>query len=137
MNKIKLQPILIAPCGMNCGICKAHLRDKKEKNYCRGCNDNPVYDYCQKCKMRDCPAKKSRFCDCENFPCPRLKQLDKRYRTRYHMSMIENLEYIKKFGMKKFLAKEKKKWRCPKCGGLICCHDNKCYTCDTIKSWKG
>ena len=40
------------------------------------------------------------------FPASRLKTLDKRYRTFYHMSMIENLEYIKKYGMERFLEKE-------------------------------
>lgn len=36
--------------------------------------------------------------------------MDKRYRTKYHMSMIENLDYIKEFGMEKFLTKEGGKW---------------------------
>ena len=48
---------LIAPCGMNCAVCKAHLRDLQEKNYCGGCNNNPVYLYCQKCVMRNCKDK--------------------------------------------------------------------------------
>ena len=30
-----------------------------------------------------------------DFPCRRLKELDKRYHTRYHMSIIDNLNYIK------------------------------------------
>ena len=52
-----------------------------------------------------------RFCyECSNYPCKRLKALDKRYLTKYHMSMIENLDYIKEFGMEKFLTKEGGKW---------------------------
>ena len=33
-------------------------------------------------------------------------QGDKRYRTKYHMSMIENLESIKEQGMEQFLIQE-------------------------------
>ena len=43
-------------------------------------------------------------------PCKRLKALDRRYRIKYHMSMIENLDYIKEFGMENFLTNEGAKW---------------------------
>jgi len=56
--------------------------------------------------------------------------LDKRYRTKYHMSMIENLDYIKEFGMENFLTNEGAKWNCAKCGGAICCHNGLCLNCD-------
>ena len=53
---------------------------------------------------------KIRFCfDCEAYPCKMLKSLDKRYGTKYHMSMIENLNYIKVNkvnGVEKFLELE-------------------------------
>jgi hypothetical protein len=75
-----------------------------------------------------------RFCyDCRDFPCRRLKTLDKRYRTFYHMSMIENLEYIKKLGIKEFLEKETAKWQCPECGEVICCHNGLCLNCNLDK----
>ena len=71
-----------------------------------------------------------RFCyDCKDFPCRWLKTLDKRYRTFYHMSMIENLEYIRDNGISKFLEREQEKWRCPECGGVICCHNGVCFNC--------
>lgn len=56
-----------------------------------------------------------------------LKNLDKRYRNKYNMSMLDNLEFIKSDGMNKFLEKERKKWKCKKCGGVVSCHDGKCY----------
>jgi hypothetical protein len=120
-------PELIAPCGMNCGICMAYLR---EKNKCPGCREN-----CRKCIIKHCPTlkeKKLKFCSkkCEKFPCTRLKNLDKRYRTKYGMSMLENLEYIKNNGIKKFVEKEQERWKCPNCGGVICVHNKRCYTCE-------
>jgi hypothetical protein len=72
-----------------------------------------------------------RFCfECESFPCKRLKALDKRYRTKYHVSMIENLNSIKENGIKNFLKTEEQKWLCPKCGDTICCHNGLCLECD-------
>ena len=116
---------LIAPCGMNCAVCKANLRDLKEKNYCRGCNNNPVYLYCQKCVMRNCKDRKSDFCDCENLPCKRLKDLDGRYRKKYGMSMVENLRFIKMNGIDKFLNQQNIKYITKE--GIFCVHDKKYY----------
>jgi hypothetical protein len=72
-----------------------------------------------------------RFCfECEIFPCKRLKALDKRYRTKYHMSMIENLNYINEFCIEEFLKKERDKWRCAECTATICCHNGLCLNCN-------
>lgn len=80
-----------------------------------------------------------RFChECKDFPCKRLKALDKRYRTKYHLSMIDNLNAIKEQGIEHFLEKEKEKWTCPDCGSTICCHNGLCLTCqiDTLRQNK-
>mgnify|MGYP001571610551 FL=1 len=75
-----------------------------------------------------------RFCyECRDFSCRRLKTLDKRYRTFYHMSMIDNLEYIKEHGIKQFLEKEREKWQCPECGQAFCCHNGICFGCGLSK----
>ncbi len=121
---------LIAPCGMNCALCMAYLR---EKNHCPGCGDRAI-GACQKCVIKNCSILKKnkwRFCcgKCEQYPCTRLKNLDKRYRTKYNMSMIDNLEFIKNNGIKAFLKKEKERWTCKKCGGTICVHGGFCLNC--------
>jgi len=59
---------------------------------------------------------------CEKYPCLRLRNLDKRYRTRYGMSMVENLENIKKFGIEKFVVAEQSRWKCSECGELLRVH---------------
>lgn len=122
----------IAPCGINCGTCLAYLRDK---NKCGGCN--AAYDAkpksCNQCIIKNCEllAKTSSgYCyDCEKYPCKRLKQLDKRYKTRYYPVIIDNLNAIKSEGMVAFLQKEEIKWRCPNCGGTICVHRSFCLVC--------
>jgi hypothetical protein len=130
---------LIAPCGMNCAVCANYLAMKYDlkkkgvrKKYCPGClprgeNCTFMSNHC------DLLGKGLvRFCyDCGDFPCHRLKALDKRYRTSYHMSMIENLEFIKKYGIGMFLEKEAEKWKCPDCGDVICCHNGICFHCQS------
>jgi hypothetical protein len=115
---------LIAPCGMNCGLCLMHLR---EKNKCPGCfSGRKVNGRCIKCPIKLCKDRRGEYCfDCDKFPCERLKRLDKRYKERYKMSEIENLKIIKEKGIKSFLAEENKKWINP-CG-IYCVHDKKRY----------
>jgi hypothetical protein len=141
-----MEVILIAPCGMNCTICSAYLAReydlKKQgimRNYCAGCR--PRGKNCAFMK-RSCELLgegKVQYCfECADFPCRRLKALDKRYRTHYHMSMIENLRYLKERGMEQFLKREEEKWECPECGGVICCHNGICFNCglEKLKSKK-
>jgi hypothetical protein len=114
---------LIAPCGMNCGICKYHFR---EKNTCPSCRklDEKTTTTRFHCIIRECKILKEKnwmFCPhkCEHYPCKRLKNLDKRYRTKYHMSMLENLSFIKEYGIDLFLEKERQKWTCPNVVGSL------------------
>ena len=124
---------LIAPCGMNCGICMAYLR---EKNRCPGCRKSDIGKAISvtNCRIKTCEVfknKRARFCfQCENLPCDRLKHLDRRYRTKYDMSMLENLSQIKQGGIETFLSAQLAKYRCPRCGGIVCVHNKRCYKCD-------
>ena len=133
---VTLEPALIAPCGMDCGLCLGYQRTK---NHCVGCNlidkqANPKV----KCVIKFCEhlsANNSNFCfDCTKFPCRRLKDLDKRYRTKYGMSMLENLNIIKTIGIQKFVALENTKWTCTNCGNIICVHRDNCLVCGTPKN---
>ena len=123
---------LIAPCGMNCGVCYAYLRKERKCSGCHGDNTDKSA-YCINCIIRNCEMIKisqSGFCfECDKYPCKRLKQLDKRYRTKYAMSMIENLESIKGIGLSAFIDNEKERWQCVKCGGVICVHRGYCDNC--------
>lgn len=124
----------IAACGMNCGLCIGHLR---EKNKCGGCfkkEDENKPKQCRSCTIVNCDKlaiTESGFCyDCEIYPCARLKNLDKRYRKNYGMSMIENLNYIQNHGLTKFLVNEEKKWTCKFCGAGISVHRDYCLGCN-------
>jgi hypothetical protein len=123
---------LIAPCGMNCRLCRAFTRDKNPCPGCRG--DNSLKSKsCVECRIKNCEKMdnaKVNYCfACDSFPCDRLKHLDKRYRTKYGMSMIANLECIRKFGIRHFIRAEKERWVCPKCGEMLCVHKSQCLNC--------
>jgi hypothetical protein len=87
------------------------------------------------CVIKHCPNQKSEsgYCyECEKFPCQRLKDLDKRYRTKYHMSMIENLFFIQNQGISMFLENESHRWKCPECSSVVCVHKSICQACGAI-----
>jgi len=123
---------LIAPCGMNCSLCIGFLRDKSK---CNGCYTRSDYKpgYCKVCVIKNCEQREtipSGFCyECSKFPCRRLKQLDKRYRNKYHMSMLENLNDIKNHGIEAFINHENSRWKCPDCGARVSVHRSYCLNC--------
>ena len=136
-KKPKFDQELIAPCGMNCGVCVGYLnfihdvRKDKYKGQCQGCR--PRDKHCTFLKQR-CDLlknKKVKFCfECKNFPCEQLLKLDKRYKKKgWDVSFSGNNKRIKEAGLKKFIEEQEKKFQCPKCGGTICIHTKICYDC--------
>lgn len=136
---------LLAPCGMNCALCSDYLAgavrrdpDAPKMKSCAGCR--PRNKQCAFIK-RDCAqlrlGKLSSCHECANLPCERLKKLDERYRRKYSYSMIETLRAIQSGGVEKVLKVQREHHRCPRCGGVICIHNGKCYNCDEVKSWRG
>jgi len=127
-----IRTTLIAPCGMNCRLCFAYTRDKKACPGCRG-DDSVKPKTRVTCRIKNCEKigrGKVRYCfSCDRFPCDRLNHLDERYRTKYGMSMIDNLAHIKKFGIRHFIRNEKERWTCLECGQLICVHKPQCLFC--------
>jgi len=137
MSTPKIAPELIAPCGMNCGVCKSYLAysrgapyKKGETYHCTGCLERN-----KNCSFikRDCEKTRKgqvRFCyECQEMPCKNLAKIDAHYSARYGMSMVENLKTIQEKGMDAFLKSQEEKYRCPSCGDLVSVHDGKCYKC--------
>ncbi len=122
---------LIAPCGINCRLCRAYGR---ERNPCAGCRAGRNFTstsafhcsvHCEKLA-----AGEFHYCfECDEFRCKRLAHLDKRYRTRYAASPIDNLNHIQAGGIRQFIRSENEKWTCASCGALLCMHDPQCPSC--------
>lgn len=135
----KLNPIsaeLIAPCGMNCAICSRYLAyvNNLKRSQCIGCRlkkERCTYLNCN--GINNTAGGNIAFCfECSHYPCKQIDRMDDRYRNNYKMSVKDNLAYIKKMGIDKFIEEQYKKYRCTKCGGLISIHNRKCFKCDTI-----
>ena len=122
---------------MNCGICKAYLAysrgvpyEKGKVIHCAGCRVRN-----KNCAFLKKPCKKFQnkeveFCfECDKMPCANLDRLDRKYRERYGMSMVENLKEIEEKGMVSFLINQENKYKCPECGDVMSVHNRKCYKC--------
>ncbi len=112
---------LVAPCGIDCGICELHI-----------CKDNPqLFDYllangipeekipCKGCREieGDCPAlvkkcptykciseKRISFCfECDEFPCTKLQPTADRAETLPHNMKVYNLCSIERDGLDVFV----------------------------------
>jgi hypothetical protein len=122
----------IAPCGINCGTCRAYLRDR---NNCAGCqaSTGPNIPHCSNCKIRNCELlnkTSSKFCyECNEFPCIRLRNIDKRYQAKYRTSLIQNLKILSVTGFEEYLIQEKVKWTCRNCGSILSVHNTSCLKC--------
>ncbi len=101
---------MIAPCGLDCSICKRALAETGRCAGCRGPNDNKPEFCSERCGIILCEKRKS-----SQYP---LRE-----------SPLENLRFIREAGMAAFLERERKQWTCSACGGVICVHTGVCSDC--------
>ena len=127
-----IDPILIAPCGLNCRLCYAYTRAKNPCHGCRG-DDALKMKSCLACRIKNCEKLAEggfKYCyECDTFPCALMKRLEKRYRTKYGVNPFENLNTIQENGIDQFVEIEISKWTCPECGTILCMHNPQCLAC--------
>ena len=127
----------LAPCGIFCGACPSFGAP------CRGCSsDEPGQGGCnkQECPVRICcyQNEKVSFCgECGQFPCAiiREKHIDARPgepACRYRHEIPENFATMKELGLDGYLARERRRWSCPDCGGRVHFFYYKCSKCGKI-----
>ena len=125
-----IAPNLLAACGINCAVCYVHLKNKKP---CLGCgipsDGKPAH--CRNCKIKICAEGRGlQFCfECAAHPCPDIKRLDKSYRQRYGVHLIENTVHIRTVGISQYMQEEQARWQCLQCGGAVSMHDQICSEC--------
>lgn len=127
--------LLLAPCGMDCMVCYRRCASKKPCEGCRMEGQNKP-EHCRRCAIKDCAAEKGAgFCwDCPAYPCGKLINLEKRYTSRYGVSLMEQGRFVKTYGGEAFLKRERVRYTCPVCGGVVSLHDAKCGECGA--EWK-
>ena len=135
MKKDRMTAEMIAPCGLNCSICKRALA---EKNPCPGCHgpDENKPEFCAKrCGIILCRKRKENgyaFCDeCPDYPCGDVTEKENRYTSKYPLyeSPGKNLKAIRELGMEQFLEKERAQWTCGECGHIVAVHTGVCSGC--------
>lgn len=115
---------LVAPCGLNCGICPVYLANQNpdlaktiaERNHitleeavCQGCHGEKgciKINGATLCQTYDCVhnEKNLDFCyECDDFPCGKLAPCADRAKEIPHNTKIYNLLSIRKMGMDKWL----------------------------------
>lgn len=126
----------VAPCGLICDLC---IGFQRKKNRCPGCTceiNQPAC--CGKCSILNCPDKQrcpGKPCNaCAKYPCKRLKNLERRYTTRYGESLMENFRRIEALGLDAFLLEAEVEWLCPGCGALLSVHRATCLACGASNS---
>lgn len=127
----------VAPCGMNCSLCRAYGRERKPCPGCRADAGKKTKTR-QQCGIRNCEEFADgaiHYCfSCSDFPCKSLRHLDSRYKAKYGMSMIENLAGISKTGIEAFVETENKRWACHRCGEIVCVHKPECCSCGQVRA---
>lgn len=130
MPDTALDPIMFAPCGMNCIVCYRHCDHKKP---CAGClkSDLGKPGHCRKCNIKDCAHEKGlSYCyACDIYPCKLIKNLERSYKTRYRASLMANSAAVRENGLAAFMEQQKAQYACPECGGVISIHDAVCSEC--------
>jgi hypothetical protein len=108
-HPIKQYPT-IGCCGLDCGLCPRYYTVGSSR--CPGCcgpdfwqkhPGSPILTCCVK-------GKGLEFCsDCSEFPCSKFKDVDKYDSFLTHQKMVSNLNFIKKYGIKKFIDQQNKR----------------------------
>ena len=129
----RIDAAMLAPCGVNCAVCYRHVAPRKRGAACLGClaEDEGKPERCRKCAIKACARDKgvTRCHECADFPCRRVRDLEKSYRRRYRVSIIANSLAAGGKGVEAFMRDELEKWTCRRCGGLVSQHDGTCSEC--------
>ena len=126
---------MIAPCGLDCSLCRHALEDDPPCPGCLGPDEGKMAFCVSGCGIVLCEKRRRngyRFCDeCPDFPCADVKEKESRYAVKYPLreSPLRNLRMIRELGMNAFLEKEKALWTCAYCDRPICVQTGRCSGC--------
>ena len=98
---------------------------------CRTHTNKGKPEHCRKCKIKDCVKDNGlSYCfECSSYPCELVENLEKNYNMRYQASLTENSEFVRQHGLEAFMERQKERYTCSKCGGIISIHDRECSEC--------
>lgn len=126
---------MIAPCGLDCAVCRHALEDEDPCPGCLGPDEEKMAFCVSGCGIVLCEKRTGngyRFCDeCPDFPCPDVLEKENRYAVKYQLteSPLENLRLIRELGMDAFLELEKRRRSCGECGSPVSVQTGRCSGC--------
>jgi hypothetical protein len=142
-----VNPNLLAPCGLYCGVCGIYYADQKkdenlkqklakaywckpEQIQCDGCLSDNKYLFCQSCKIRECVAAKGiKGChECSEFPCSNIQNFPFELAKRF---MLKSVPARKEGSDSEWVAWEEHNWTCTECGTLVFRGAKRCPNCNT------
>ncbi len=150
---IEMNPELIAPCGLYCGVCKLH--DATQKNdlallkrlarvftrylpemasvsadelLCDGCLSERRSIFCRECSIRDCTQTRGlQGChECLDFPCSFVDEIPLPVGKKV---ILRAIPYRREHGTEQWIAAEEQRYRCPTCGQKTFRGDKSCSHC--------
>ncbi len=121
---------MIAPCGVNCAVCGAHLNKKTPYPGCRAPQEQITRKSCRDCAKKRCAFDQGlQWCyECAEFPCARIKDLNERYMRNYSVDLVKN-GLDARADIEAFLEAQRTKFTCAACGGAIDQHHKFCSEC--------
>ena len=126
---------MIAPCGLDCSLCRHALEDDPPCPGCLGPDEGKMEFCVSGCGIVTCEKRRKngyRFCDeCPDYPCGDVMEKENRYTSQYPLreSPLENLRRIREAGMEAFLEQERRMWTCGQCGSPVSVHTGICSGC--------
>jgi hypothetical protein len=150
---MEINPNLLAPCGLYCGVCGVYYatRDKNNKfletllNFyqdkmpglenvsiddlkCEGCLSDQTSLFCRTCSIKDCTHKKGYAgChECNEFPCKHIENFPMPVGKKV---ILRTIPYWRQEGIEKFVADEEARYVCPDCGNKIFRGAKRCNKC--------
>lgn len=151
---------LVGICGIYCGTCPKYLAPRQgdleyirknaqetglspEDIRCDGCLSDRVFPSCRDCRhgFRRCAAQIGvTWCfECSEFPCQRLRDFLPIHVVNgisHHARLIEELQFLKKYGIEKWVEEKEREGRCLQCGKMLYWYERVCSRCQTPKERK-
>ena len=115
MEQTKIYPT-IGVCGLDCGLCARYYTGGTSR--CPGCTGPDFSNKHPSCSFITCCVKKKNLevcAECSEFPCSKFKSEEEYQQLKQSSSyppykkIISNLNFIKEYGIKKFIKQQKKR----------------------------
>lgn len=125
-----ISPERLAPCGVNCLACSAHLSAKTPCPGCRAPAETQKRKSCQNCAKKNCAFEKGlRWCfECTSFPCAKIKSLSKNYVKNYGVDLVAD-GLAARADREALLRAHRERYTCAACGGVVDQHRRRCSEC--------